>query len=214
MELIPKAKLSGKGRPIRELFPINLYKTRKARMLYIALLHYPVYDKDGKIVTTTIANMDIHDIARCARTYDVKSFYIVNPISAQRGLAKDIISHWRDGYGANFNPSRKEAFKLVRLKENIEEVLMEIEGKTGSVPKTIVTGANLKDGLLSFTDLKKLLKNEELPYLLIFGTGSGIAKELVKKADYRLEPIIGAKKYNHLAVRSAAAIILDRIMGN
>ena len=183
-------------------------------MLYIALLHYPVYNKDGEVVTTAIANMDIHDIARCASTYDVRGFYIVNPISAQRDLAKDIISHWRDGYGANFNPSRKEAFKLVRLKQNLEQVLTEIEGQTGSVPKTIVTGANLKDGLLSFTELKKILRNDDLPYLLIFGTGSGIAKELVNKADFRLEPIIGIKKYNHLAVRSAAAIILDRIMGN
>ncbi|MGA2525191.1 MAG: RNA methyltransferase [Smithellaceae bacterium] len=184
-------------------------------MLYIALLHYPVYNKDGEVVTTAIVNMDIHDIARCSKTYDVKCFYIVNPISAQRDLAKNIISHWRDGYGANFNPPRKEALKLVRLKENLEEVLMEIEGQTGSVPKTIVTGANLKDRLLSFTELKKILKNGDLPYLLIFGTGSGIAEELVNKADFRLEPIIGVKKYNnHLAVRSAAAIILDRIMGN
>ena len=192
----------------------KVYKTRKALMLYIALLHYPVYNKDGKVVTTAIANMDIHDIARCASTYDVRGFYIVNPISFQRNLAKDIISHWRDGYGANFNPSRKEAFKLVRLKQNLEQVLTEIEGQTGSVPKTIVTGANLKDGLLSFTELKKILRNDDLPYLLIFGTGSGIAKELVNKADFRLELITGVKKYNHLAVRSAAAIILDRIMGN
>ena len=183
-------------------------------MLYIALLHYPVYNKDGKIVTTAIANMDIHDIARCASTYDVRGFYIVNPISAQRYLAKDIISHWRDGYGANFNPSRKEALELVRLKENLEEVLTEIEEQTGSVPKSIATGANLKDGLLTFTELKKMLRNDDLPYLLIFGTGSGIAEELVNKADFRLEPIRGVKEYNHLAVRSAAAIILDRIMGN
>jgi hypothetical protein len=192
----------------------KVYKTRKALMLYIALLHYPVYNKDGKVVTTAIANMDIHDIARCSKTYDVKGFYIVNPISAQRDLAKDIISHWRDGYGANFNSPRKEAFELVKLKASFEEVLTEIEVQTGFVPKTIVTGANLKDRLLSFTELKKILRNDDLPYLLIFGTGSGIAKELLNKADFRLEPIIGIKKYNHLAVRSAAAIILDRIMGN
>ncbi|MGD0021843.1 MAG: RNA methyltransferase [Smithellaceae bacterium] len=183
-------------------------------MLYIALLHYPVYDKDGKVVTTAIANMDIHDIARCAKTYDVRVFYLVNPISFQRDLAKDIISHWRDGYGANFNPSRKEAFKLVRLKENLKEVLMEIEEQTGYVPKTIVTGANLKTGLLTFAELKKILRNDRLPYLLIFGTGSGIAEELIDKADFRLEPIRGVKEYNHLAVRSAVAIILDKIMGN
>jgi hypothetical protein len=183
-------------------------------MLYIALLHYPVYNKDGEVVTTAIANTDIHDLARCASTYDVRGFYIVNPISFQRDLAKDIISHWQDGYGANFNPSRKEAFELVRLKETLEEVVMEIKRQAGSVPKTIVTGANLKGGLLKFAELKKILRKDDLPYLLIFGTGSGIAEELVNKADFRLEPITGVKKYNHLSVRSAAAIILDKIMGN
>jgi hypothetical protein len=48
--------------------------------------------------------------------------------------------------------------------------------------------------------------------LLIFGTGWGIAEEIVNRADHRLEPIKGVENYNHLAVRSAAAIILDRIM--
>ncbi len=154
-------------------------------MLYIALLHYPVYNKEGKVVTTAIANMDIHDIARCARTYDVQGFYIVNPIAAQRDLAQEIISHWQEGYGANFNEFRKEAFELVRLKETLEEVLMEIKRQAGSIPKTIVTGANLKGELLKFAELKKILRKDDLPYLLIFGTGSGIAEEVVNKADFR-----------------------------
>ena len=56
-------------------------------MLYIVLLHYPVYNREGRIVTTSIANMDIHDIARLAKTYAAKGFYIVNPIQEQRNLA-------------------------------------------------------------------------------------------------------------------------------
>jgi hypothetical protein len=34
--------------------------------IYLALLHYPVYDKDHKVVTTSITNLDIHDIAHSA----------------------------------------------------------------------------------------------------------------------------------------------------
>jgi tRNA (guanine37-N1)-methyltransferase len=34
--------------------------------LFLALLHYPVRDKNGAIVTTAVTNMDIHDIARSA----------------------------------------------------------------------------------------------------------------------------------------------------
>ena len=61
-------------------------------MLYIVLLHYPVYNKEGKIVTTAIANMDIHDIARLAKTYGVQEFYVVNPIVEQRNLAQKLLT--------------------------------------------------------------------------------------------------------------------------
>jgi len=181
-------------------------------MLYIALLHYPVYNKDGKVVTTSIANMDIHDIARVSRTYGVRNFFVVNPLPAQRDLACEIINHWSRGYGAVFNPPRREAFELVRLKANLGEVQAEILEQTGFSPQIIVTGANFKDRLLTFADLKKMIRNDNLPYLLIFGTGSGIAYEIADRADYRLEPVKGNGNYNHLAVRSAVAIIIDRIM--
>jgi hypothetical protein len=180
-------------------------------MLYIVLLHYPVYNKEGKIVTTAIANMDIHDIARVSRTYGVQNFFVVNPLSAQLDLAGEIISHWRRGYGASFNPSRHEAFKLVRLKANLAEVRAEIAGQTGSIPKMVVTGANLKDRLTTFIALKEMLRNDQLPHAIMCGTGSGLTKETINEADYCLEPIKGISDYNHLSVRSAVAIILDRI---
>ena len=181
-------------------------------MLYIALLHYPVYNKDGKVVTTAIVNMDIHDIARLSRTYGVQNFFVVNPLPAQRDLASEIINHWRQGHGAFYNPSRREAFELVMLKASLDEVQAEITEQTGCRPQIIVTGANFKDKLLTCADLKKKIRNDNLPYLLIFGTGSGIACEIVDRADYRLEPVKGIGDYNHLAVRSAAAIVIDRIM--
>ena len=37
--------------------------------------------------------------------------------------------------------------------------------------------------------------------------------EMMKQFDYIVEPIYGAGSYNHLCVRSAAAIILDRLLG-
>lgn len=163
-------------------------------------------------MTTAIANMDIHDIARLAKTYGLCGFYVINPISAQRALAQEIINHWREGYGATYNKSRKEAFELVSLKESLDAVTKEIETHSGHAPKTIVTSANFNDGYLTFTSLRKMLKSNNLPYLLIFGTGSGIVDEVIQRADYRLEAIKGAGDYNHLAVRSAVAIILDRVV--
>jgi hypothetical protein len=181
-------------------------------MLYIVLLHYPVYNKEGKIVTTAIANMDIHDIARLAKTYGVQGFYIVNPILEQRNRAEEIISHWREGYGANYNKFRKAAFELIRTTESLPDLFADIARETGCLPRTIVTGANFEGDLLKFTELREMLQRSDLPYLLIFGTGSGIASEMVNTADYRLEPIRGQGDYNHLAVRSAVAIVLDRVM--
>ena len=163
-------------------------------------------------MTTAIANMDIHDIARLAKTYGLCGFYVINPISAQRALAQEIINHWREGYGATYNKSRKEAFELVSLKESLDAVTKEIETHSGHAPKTIVTSANFNDGYLTFTSLRKMLKSNNLPYLLIFGTGSGIVDEVIQRADYRLEAIKGVGDYNHLAVRSAVAIILDRVV--
>jgi hypothetical protein len=192
----------------------SIYKIRKSAMLYIALLHYPVYNKEGKVVTTAIANMDIHDIARLAKTYGLHGFYVVNPVSAQRTLAQEIIDHWRQGYGATYNKSRKDAFEIVSLKVSLDEVRAEIAELCGHTPKTIVTSANFNAGCLTFSSLRKMLESNDLPYLLIFGTGSGIADVVIQNADYRLETIRGDGDYNHLAVRSAVAIILDRVVTN
>jgi len=181
-------------------------------MLYIALLHYPVTNKEGKVVATSVANMDVHDIARTAKTYGVKRYYIVNPVEAQRRLVSRIVNHWQDGYGADYNPSRREAFGVLAIKSSLDEVIAEVAAENGRKPQVIVTGARLQDDLLTFTSLKEKLKRNSLPYLMIFGTGCGIAHEIVHQADYRLEPIKGKDGYNHLSVRSAVAIILDRIV--
>ena len=180
-------------------------------MLYIVLLHYPVYNREGRIVTTAVANMDIHDIARVAKTYAVRGFYIVNPIEEQRKMAQEIVRHWRNGYGANFNEDRRTAFELVHIKKSLQDVMDDLSAQKAGAPKIIVTGANFSGDVVKFNELKKILQSDETPYLLVFGTGSGIADEICKLADYRLEPIKGIADYNHLSVRSAVAIILDRL---
>jgi hypothetical protein len=52
------------------------------------------------------------------------------------------------------------------------------------------------------------------PVLLVFGTAWGLAPEVMATADFRLAPIKGTGTYNHLAVRSAVSIILDRVLAN
>ena len=180
-------------------------------MLDIALLHYPVLNREGKVVATSVVNMDLHDIARAAKTFGVAKFYVITPIAQQRRLAEEIMNHWRQGYGATFNPCRKEAFEIVSIQPSLEDTLLDIAAVQGRKPWIIATGANLQGKGLTCRQLKQILQESDFPCLLIFGTGSGLAENILKSADYHLESIRGIQNYNHLSVRSAVAIILDRV---
>lgn len=181
--------------------------------LYIALLHYPVYNKEGRIVVTSVTNMDIHDIARTARTYGVKGYYIVTPIEKQRDLVIDIINHWRKGYGAVYNPRRKEAFETVSVGEDLDGVIKEISEQEGQQPRIVATSADPRGSCLCFGELRDNLRTGKEPYLVLFGTGWGMGRDIIARADFLLEPIRGPGDYNHLPVRSAVAITLDRLAG-
>ncbi len=182
--------------------------------VYIALLHYPVYNKKGDVVTTAVTNMDIHDISRAGKTYGVKRFYIITPLEQQRQFVRRILDHWQKGYGATYNPCRKEALDTTVIKSSLEDTLKEIEEETGNGKvNLVVTGASLREKFLRFDDLNKKISENNSAYLLVFGTGWGIADEITDKADYFIEPIRGSSKYNHLSVRSAVSIVLDRLLG-
>jgi tRNA (guanine37-N1)-methyltransferase len=180
---------------------------------YVALLHHPVYDKNRQIVTTAVTNMDIHDIARSGRTYGIKGFYVVTPVKALQKLALKIIDHWERGYGSQYNTTRKEALALVRVKDTLDDVLIHVEQECGEKPRIIVTSARPGGERTSFAQVKDMLINTTHPFLILLGTGWGLTETIISQSDYVLEAIEGCTDYNHLSVRSAAAIILDRLLG-
>ena len=184
-----------------------------AAPVYLALLHHPVYDKNGVVVTTAVTNMDIHDIARAGRTYGVSRFFVVTPVKALQKLALKIIHHWEFGYGSDYNPTRKEALTLARICDVLDDVIISIEQETGQRPLIVATSARRAGQRTSFTALKEMLHRETRPFLVLFGTGWGLTEVTLSQADYVLEPIQGRTEFNHLSVRSAAAIILDRLLG-
>lgn len=179
--------------------------------LYLALLHHPVYDRSGRVVTTAITNLDIHDIARLARTFAVKAFYLVTPVATLRRLVSKIVDHWEHGYGATYNETRREALALVRLAADLDAAVCDAEREVGAMPYLVATSARQEGERLSFGELRRLLAEDPRPCLLLFGTGWGLAREVLSRADHVLEPVRGCGDYNHLSVRSAAAIILDRL---
>ncbi|HEY7535212.1 MAG TPA: tRNA (guanosine(37)-N1)-methyltransferase TrmD [Thermodesulfobacteriota bacterium] len=182
--------------------------------LYIALIHYPIYNKDLKVITTAFTNLDVHDIARAGRTYGVKKFFLVHPVLEQRELVDRVIWHWMEGPGFSYNPTRNEALRLVRIRSSLDEVLDEIEKTEGLKPKMIVTDARPRENMIGYGELKEKILLGKEPYLILFGTGWGIAEDLIDKADHVLKPVEGPTDYNHLSVRSAAAIILDRLLSS
>lgn len=181
--------------------------------LAIALLHYPVYNKHREVVTTALTNLDVHDIARSARTYGVDRFYIVTPSAEQRNLARRITGHWQEGWGASYNPDRKEALEIIRICDDLDSAVSDFQSGFSKPVKTVITGAAAWPDSIAISDLKLLLATPDNPFLLLFGTGWGLTKECFESADYILQPIEGAGSYNHLSVRSAVAIMLDRLRG-
>ena len=164
------------------------------------------------MITSAVSNLDLHDISRAAKTYGVQTFYVVTPLTDQQELVRRIVSHWTHGVGATYNPDRRAALELVSLVSSFEEAVEEITNKGGGKPVTVVTDARHYGGHIGFERLSEMLGCAR-PLLLTFGTAWGLSREFIEGADYVLAPIVGPTDYNHLSVRSAAAIILDRLFG-
>ena len=178
-----------------------------------ALIHYPVYNKNNEVVASSVTNMDLHDIARSSCTYGINKYYVVHPTKALRRLSEKICEHWETGYGASYNSNRSEALRRIAIVPDLEDVITDIEVRTGRLPKIITTSAKDTDRGVDFSELKRLIYTSSDPYLILFGTGWGLTKEILNRADYQLAPLKGQTEYNHLSVRAAAAIIFDRLLG-
>ena len=96
---------------------------------------------------------------------------------------------------------------------DIEAAAQDIEARTGMRPYIVTTDARIYPNTVSYSFMRKQLQEGERPILLLFGTGFGIEASVMKSFYYILEPIYGPCDYNHLCVRSAVAIILDRLAG-
>lgn len=179
--------------------------------VWLALVHHPVVDRAGAIITTAVTNLDVHDIARTARTYGAAGYFVVTPIEAQRTLVERILAHWKDGPGARRVPERSEALGRVRVVDRVEDAQRHVAETEGRAPLTIVTSARRGPRTSSYRDVAAELA--ERPGLLLFGTGHGLAPSVMEAADRVLAPIEPQADYNHLSVRAAAAITLDRLFG-
>ena len=180
--------------------------------LYVALVHYPVVDKNGETIASAVTNLDLHDIARVCRTYGVKGYYVITPLADQKILVNRILDHWIRGAGGRYNPKRQQALERVHIKDTFAQSVDEIAAAEGRRPLTVATTARRDMDGMTCQRLKGLVENDT-PVLLVFGTAWGLTDDFMARADHILEPLAGPETYNHLSVRSAAAIVVDRLLG-
>ena len=183
------------------------------RTIAVALLHYPILDRAGEIVTTAITNLDLHDIARSAHSFGISDYFVVHPVAAQRELAERVRAHWVGGSGARRIPERRPPMERLRIVETLDEVFSTPGWQEGAEMWTTSAAAEGAD-VLRYRDARAMLRRPGPPVLLVFGTGWGLAPSVHERASARLEPIRSPRTdgFNHLSVRAAAAISFDRLL--
>lgn len=182
--------------------------------LHVALLHDQMVDKSGKLVTTSVTLIDVHDIARSCKTYGVANFFVAHPSQTMRALVRSVKEHWDGDFGSTYNPNRQDALGILSIVIDIDEALLQVERRTGKIPTLVATSARDGKGRLSYHEFRSVLEHSsDEQYLLLFGTGWGMSDDLLSRAQIILRPIYGPGTYNHLSVRAACAISLDRLRG-
>lgn len=182
--------------------------------VYLALVHHPTVDREGRRIATAVTTLDLHDLSRIARTYGLGGVYATTPLETQRQLAGRLIGHWVAGHGGRVNPSRREALEALLLADDLAGVERDLSAQWGRAPVLVATSAQSGPGRVDFAEARRRFAGIEGPALLVFGTGWGLAPEVMEACDWALEPIRGLGPYNHLSVRAAAAIIVDRLFGD
>ena len=182
---------------------------------YVVIMHSQVIVGDGhKVGHTSVASIDIHDIARSCKTYGIKNFFIVTQLEDQFKIVNTFFDFWHSKKGKDYNLSRYNAIESVILTKSFESVLEQIKQKENLDPIIVTTSAKAHGNGVKIDYFSQgLVWKENRPVLIVFGTGQGLSDEIMDQSNFILTPVRGLTSYNHLSVRSAAAIILDRWLG-
>lgn len=185
---------------------------------YVALMHSNVMLPEQKEGSTSVTSIDIHDIARSAATYGLKEYFLVTPFADQQKIIMTLLDFWVSKEGFEYNKLRQQAVSMVKVASTLEETVEAIRQKEEKEPLLIGTSARQEEYYrhsrpITYYD-QSVVWSEQRPLLFVLGTGHGLAPELLKRCDFMLPPVYGFTAFNHLSVRSAAAVIFDRWLGN
>ena len=186
----------------------DLPELAPAARVSVALVHHPVTDRTGAVVTTSLTNFDLHDIARSVATYGLAGFYVVTPIEAHRAKCAAIAEVWREE-GKDY---RLAALARVRAVPSIADAVADL-GDPVVVATTASPDRFAAAPRVSPAELLRAVHGTEREWLLLFGTGWGLVDSMIPEVSRVLAPISGRPAWNHLSVRSAVAVVLDRLFG-
>jgi hypothetical protein len=143
----------------------------------------------------------------------VKRAYIVHPIVEQREFAATVIDHWRFDFGRAFDGRRREALETIKIVDTLDDAIIDASAVAGVRPSIVHTSARTSGGMMTAELRQKMEARDAPPVMILFGTGFGLAPSVIERADIVLNAILGPGDYNHLSVRAAVSIILDRLRG-
>ena len=123
-----------------------------------------------------------------------------------------MIDHWRIGYGRSFDSRRVEALDLIEVVAGLDEAVAAAERAAGRRPEIVHTSARETQGMSFAAMRERMAARDAAPVLICLAPASG-SRRRRERADLALEAIRGVGEYNHLSVRAAASIILDRLRG-
>ena len=180
--------------------------------IHLVLRHDSVLGRQENPIHASVTQIDLHDFCRLCLTYGLGGFHCVTQMEAQHRISAEILDFWQNGFGKDYNPDRVQALELLKLHSSFDQVLAEIKEAEGAPPLLFGTSARHAEKTLEFPEVFPIIERSRRPAVLQFGTAWGLSPEQLGRCDWILTPIEGHAGYNHLSVRCAAAIIVDRIL--
>ena len=186
--------------------------TKLPRRIHLALRHDRVLGRRGEEIHSSVTQTDLHDFCRLTLTYGLAGFHCVTEMEAQHRLCSEILDFWRAGYGKSYNPDRVAALESLHIHRSFDDLVTAVTNQDESAPLIIGTSAKPCANTIDFTELFPIIESSGRSAIIQFGTSWGLSESQLNRCDRVLPPIDGYDGYNHLSVRCAAAIIVDRLV--
>ncbi|MEE9275891.1 MAG: RNA methyltransferase, partial [bacterium] len=97
--------------------------------VYIALLHHPVLNRAGEVVSSSVTGIDVHDMARAGRAYGAAGAFVVHPSAPQRRFARRMMDHFLRGPGREIHPMRAETLRSVEVAPDLDAAIERVEAR-------------------------------------------------------------------------------------